>query len=95
VVVVEPIRVALADDPRHGQERLDPLAHRHRPASRPSASVRLRERLVQVVVDDVEAHVAGARDPDHRVQVRAVVVEERAGVVEDLRDLLDALVEQP
>ena len=32
--------------------------------------------------------------PDDRVQVRAVVVEERAGVVEDPRDLLDALVEE-
>jgi len=45
-------------------------------------------------VDDVEAHVAGARDPDDGVEVRAVVVEERADVVKDLRDLLDALVEQ-
>ena len=45
-------------------------------------------------MDDVEAHVAGPRDPDDRVEVRAVVVEERAGVVEDPRDLLDALVEE-
>ena len=45
-------------------------------------------------MDDVEAHVAGARDPDDRVEVRAVVVEERAGVVEDPRDLLDPLVEE-
>ena len=50
---------------------------------------------MQVVVDDVEAHVAGPRDPDDGVQVRAVVVEERAGVVEDLRDVLDPLVEEP
>ena len=34
------------------------------------------------------------RDAADRVQVRAVVVEERAGVVEDLRDLLDVLVEE-
>ena len=46
-------------------------------------------------MDDVEAHVAGPRDPDHRVQVRAVVVEERTRLVEDPRDLLDALVEEP
>ena len=58
------------------------------------AAVRLRERLVEVVVDDVEAHVARARDPDDGVQVRAVVVEERARVVEDPRDVLDALVEE-
>ena len=93
-VVVEPERVAVAHDDRRGQVRLDRLAHRDRAAARPAAAVRLRERLVQVVVDDVEAHVAGTRDPDDRVQVRAVVVEERAGVVEDPRDLLDALVEE-
>ena len=45
-------------------------------------------------MDDVEAHVARARDPDDSVQVRAVVVEERAGLVEDPRDVLDALVEE-
>ncbi len=45
-------------------------------------------------MDDVEPHVAGARDPDDGVEVRAVVVEERAGVVKDPRDLLDALVEE-
>ena len=56
--------------------------------------MRLRERLVQVDVDDVEAHVARPGDPADGVQVRAVVVEERAGVVEDLRDLLDVLVEE-
>ena len=49
---------------------------------------------MQVDVDDVEAHVAGARDPAHRVEVRAVVVHERAGAVEDPLDLLDVLVEQ-
>ena len=65
------------------------------PAAGPAAAVRLRERLVQVEVDDVEAHVAGPRAADDRVQVRAVVVEERAGVVEDPRHLLDPLVEEP
>ena len=92
---VEPERVAVAHHPRHRQERLDRVPHRHRPAARPAAAVRLRERLVQVVVDDVEAHVARPRPADDRVQVRAVVVQERARVVEDRRDLLDALVEEP
>jgi hypothetical protein len=50
---------------------------------------------VQVVVDDVEPHVARPGATDDRVQVGAVVVEERAGVVEDRGDLLDALVEEP
>ena len=49
---------------------------------------------MQVDVDDVEAHVAGPRDPADGVEVRAVVVHERAGAVEDPLDLLDVLVEQ-
>jgi len=73
---------------------LDLRAHRHRPAAGAAAAVRLGERLVKVVVDDVEAHVARPRAADDGVQVRAVVVEERAARVEDLGDLLDALVEQ-
>ena len=77
------------------QERLDAVGHRDRAGARAAAAVRLRERLVQVEVDDVEAHVAGPRDAHDRVQVRAVVVEGRADVVDDLRDLLDVAVEQP
>ena len=46
-------------------------------------------------MDDVEADVAGPRDPHHRVQVRAVVVQRRADVVDDRGDLLDATVPQP
>jgi hypothetical protein len=50
---------------------------------------------VQVDVDDVEAHVARPGDPADGVQVRAVVVHERACVVEDACDLGDVLVEEP
>ena len=64
------------------------------PPPGPAAAVRLRERLVQVDVHDVEAHVARARDAADGVQVGAVVVHERAGAMEDARDLLDVLVEE-
>ena len=50
---------------------------------------------MQVDVDDVEAHVARARDAADRVEVRAVVVHEGAGAVEDPLQLLDVLVEEP
>ena len=46
-------------------------------------------------MDDVEAHVARARAAHDGVEVRPVVVERRADAVDDLRDLLDVLVEQP
>ena len=44
---------------------------------------------------DVEAHVAGPADAHDRVEVGAVVVQRRADVVDDPRDLLDAVLEQP
>ena len=43
---------------------------------------------------DVEAHVAGPRDAADRVQVRTVVVHERAHAAEDVADLFDVLVEE-
>ena len=71
--------VALAaDDLRARQERLDAVRHRDRPGARPAAAVRLREGLVQVVVHDVEAHVARPRAAHDGVEVRPVVVERRA-----------------
>jgi hypothetical protein len=45
-------------DPRDRQERLEHAADGHGAAAGAAAAVRLRERLVQVEVDDVEAHVA-------------------------------------
>ena len=72
-VVVEPEAVTLPHDDGHRQERLEALPHCDRPAAGAAAAVGLRERLVQVDVDDVEAHVARPRDPADRVQVRAVV----------------------
>ncbi len=80
---------------RGGQEGLDAVGHRNRPGAGPAAAVRLRERLVQVEVDDVEARVARAHDAHDGVQVRAVVVERGAHVVDDPGDLLDVAVEQP
>jgi hypothetical protein len=85
----------VAHDLRLGQERLDAVADGDRPGPRPPAPVRLRERLVQVEVDDVEAHVAGPGASHHRVEVGPVVVERRARVVDDVGDLLDRRVEQP
>ena len=92
--VVEPEDIAVAHDGRHRQERLEALADSDRPATRAPTAVRLRERLVQVEVHDVEAEVAGPGDAADRVQVRAVVVHQRAGLVKDPRDLLDSLVEE-
>ena len=83
-----------ADDLRPRQEGLDPLGDGDRAGAGAAAAVRLAERLVQVDVDDVEAHVAGPRVAHHRVEVGAVVVERPAGLVDQRGDLGDVLVEE-
>ncbi len=93
-VVLEVERAVVAlDDLRARQVRRDPLAHRDRAGAGAAAAVRLGERLVQVEVHDVEAHVARAGDAHDRVEVGAVVVERRPDLVHDPRDLLDLRVE--
>ncbi len=92
--MIEPEDIALADDLGRGQKRLQVRAHRDGPSARPTAAVRLRERLVQVVVDDVEAHVTGPRSADDGVEVGAVVVEERSDRVKDVGHRRDAFVEE-
>ncbi len=81
-------------DSRHRQEGLDPVGDRDWPRSRPAAAVRLRERLVEVEMDDVEPHVARARTAHDRVEVGAVVVERAPHPVHDRGDLGDVAVEQ-
>ena len=51
--------------------------------------MRRRESLVQIHVDDVKAHIAGADFAKNRIKVSAVVVEQAARLVHHLRDLFD------
>ena len=55
--------------------------------------MRRREGLVQIHVDHVESHVAGADLAQDRVQVRSVVVQQAAGLVHDARHLDDLVLE--
>ena len=79
---------------RTGEQFDETRRHRDRAGSRSAAAVGGGEGLVQVEVDDVEAHVARADNAEDRVQVGAVVVEEPAGVVDHLGDLDDVFFEQ-
>jgi hypothetical protein len=53
------------------------------------------EGLVQVHVDDVEAHVAGAHPTQDGIEVGAVVVGEPTRVVDDALNVDDGLLEHP
>ena len=78
-----------------GRNSASALGHRDGARAGAPAAVRGRERLVQVEVHDVEAHVAGAHDTEDRVQVRAVVVEQAADLVDGRGDRVDLLFEEP
>ena len=65
------------------------------PAPGPSAAVRRGERLVEIHVDHVEAEIAGPREAEQRVQVRAVHVHLGALRMAQPRRLEDARLEQP
>ena len=64
-----------------------------RPRSRPASAVRRREGLVQIDVDDVEAHRARLDLAEDGVEVRTVVVQQPARGVHDVADVEDALLE--
>jgi len=79
---------------RTGEERGQSGAHGHGACTRASPAMGRRERLVHVQVHDVETHVPRPHDPEDRVQVCTVVVEQAADVVHRLGDLDNVLLEQ-
>src|SRR6478609_41444 len=66
-------------------------AHSYRPYAGTAATVRDAERLVQVQVADVRTELAGPRESDQRVQVRAVDVDLAAVVVHERAHVADGL----
>ena len=76
---------------RNGSER---LADADRPGARAAAAVGRAERLVDVEVHDVEAGLAGLEPAQDGVEVRAVHVGERAGLVDRVEQLADPRLEQ-
>ncbi len=87
--------VVVAQDARRRQVRDQPLPHPDRTGARAAAAMRRRERLVDVEVHDVEAGLARLEPAEDRVEVGAVHVGQRAGLVDRLEQLADARLEQP
>ena len=56
--------------------------------------MRRREGLVQVDMHNIEAHVSRTDHTEHRVHVGAVVVEQAAACMDELRDLADLSFEE-
>ena len=83
-----------SQDARLGQVRQEPLPHPDRTRARAAAAVGRAERLVDVEVHDVEAGLAGLEPPQDGVEVGAVHVGQRAGLVHRIEQLPDARLEQ-
>ena len=80
-----------ADRPGRNSARC--AAHGHRTDAGTAAAVGDAERLVQVEVADVGTELARLGQADERVEVGAVDVHLTAGVVDDVADLADRLLE--
>ncbi len=95
-VGVDPVVVTtLFVQARHGGGQVvqQALGDAHRAGAGAAAAVGGGEGFVQVHVDDVEAHVAGAHLAEDGVEVGAVVVEQAAGVVDGFGDGFDLPLE--
>ena len=89
----QPVGTVFVQHQRNRHEGQQPLRYAHRSCARTAAAVRGGKGLVQVHVDDVEAHVARAHLAQNRVEVGAVVVGEAARVVNDFLDFGDGFFE--
>ena len=90
----QPVKVAtVRANHGNGQERQQPLADAHRPGAGAAATVGGGEGLVQVHVDHIEAHIAGAHPSEYGVEIGAVVVQQPAGPVHPVGDFLDTALE--
>ena len=76
-------------DERHRRERRQRLGQHHRTGTRTAAAMRRREGLVEVDVHGVDAEVARPHDAHDGVEVGAIAVEERAGLMHGRGDLDD------
>ena len=68
--------------------------HSYRTGSRAASSVRCRERLVQIQMEHIKAHVTRTYHTHQRVHVSSVIIEQTAALMNQSRNLLDILLEQ-
>jgi hypothetical protein len=79
---------------RSWQKILEPCGYADRSRAGSAAAMGRREGLVQIVMHDVEAEIAGTHDADNGVHVGAVSVDQPAASVHKLHDLPDMLLEK-
>jgi hypothetical protein len=92
-MLAEPLRAAHANHGMPRQKRRQVRRHRNRSHPRSAASVRNRERLVQIQMADIGADRGRAGQAHLRVHVGAIHVYLAAVLMDDAADLLDGVLE--
>ena len=86
--------VVAFNDARLWKELLQTGSHANGAASGATSAVRGRESLVKVYVHHVKSHVARPANAEHGVEVRSVIVHQRAAVVHHFGNFRYARLEQ-
>src|SRR5687767_7296621 len=86
--------VSLFNNAWYGQERFKLGRTATWTTSRTATAVRCRERLMQIEVNYVNAHIAGSRDPHQGIHVGTVHIDEPTRLMNDLANLLNVFFEQ-
>ena len=80
---------------RHaGEERLQAFTHTNGTTAWSASAMRGGERLMQVDVHHIEAHVAWATGSQHRVEVGTIVVHQATTAMDERCDLWDSRLEE-
>ena len=75
-----------------GRNLLQMCGNTNRPHTRSAATMGNRKCLVQVHVADIGANIARSRQPNHRIEVRAVKINLTAMIVDYFADVLDGFL---
>ena len=85
--------MAVFHDARIGQELLKTCAHTYGACAGTASAMRGREGLMEIDVHDVETHVARPGYAEHRVEIRTVVIHQRAAGMDHFGNLGDIVLE--
>src|SRR6266566_5616945 len=92
-IIIVKILLSIKSNQRNRKVALELLRHAHGTCARATTSVRSRESLVKIQVDNVEAHVARSDLSEQRIEVGSVVIEQPTGLVYDLCNFENVLLE--
>src|SRR5438093_3192182 len=88
-IIIKKVLLTVISNHGYRQEPLKASCYTHRAGTRPTAPVRRCECLVQIQVNNVKPHITGPDFAQNRIEIRPIIVEETASLMNDTRDLHD------